>query len=486
LHVLAVALFDRAAFKTCLAHGIVLGDDGQKMSKRLRNYPDPEAMFETHGADAMRWFLMSSPVIRGGDLIADEKGITDAVRRTLLPLWNSWYFFSLYANAADRKAAIGRVDPPLTLDRYVLAKSRQLVEGVTAALDDYDLSGACLQVEQFLDVLTNWYIRRSRDRFWDTGSGSGSRPERPSERGSQDAFDTLGTVLEVLCRTAAPLLPMIAEEVWQGLTSAPPTESVHLADWPDPSVLPSDPGLVAAMDRVREICSAAHSIRKANNRRARLPLASLTAAVPAAEAEALRPFADLIKDEVNVREVVFSTEFEQFAIRTLAVNFKVAAPRLGPATQAAAAAAKRGDWEVFDGDRARVGESVLEAGEWELRVQPVDEATTRTLAGDAGLVVLDLDVTEDLAVEGRARDLVRRIQQHRRELNLAVTDRIHLEVAGGPDLRAALDAHRAWIAEQVLAVSVAFVETGAGDGWVSAILADGTDVAIRVRRAAEG
>ena len=475
LHVLAVALFDRPAFKTCLAHGIVLGDDGQKMSKRLRNYPDPEAMFETHGADAMRWFLMSSPVIRGGDLVADEKGITDAVRRTLLPLWNSWYFFSLYANAADRKAAIGRVDAPLTLDRYILAKTRQLVEGVTAALDDYDLSGACVQVEQFLDVLTNWYIRRSRDRFWDTGSGGGS--------GSQDAFDTLGTVLEVLCRTAAPLLPMIAEEVWQGLTSAPPTESVHLADWPDPSLLPDDPALVAAMDRVRDICSAAHSIRKANNRRARLPLASLTAAVPAAEADALRPFADLIKDEVNVREVVFSTEFERFATRTLAVNFKVAAPRLGPATQAAAAAAKRGDWEVLDGDRARVGDSVLDPGEWELRVQPVDAATTRTLAGDAGLVVLDLDVTEDLAVEGRARDLVRMIQQHRRELDLAVTDRIDLEVTGGSDVRAAIDAHRDWIAEQVLAVSIEFVESGTGDGWVSATLADGAEVAIRVRRA---
>lgn len=474
LHVLAVALFDRPAFKTCLAHGIVLGDDGQKMSKRLRNYPDPEAMFETHGADAMRWFLMSSPVIRGGDLVADEKGITDAVRRTLLPLWNSWYFFSLYANAADRKAAIGRVDAPLTLDRYILAKTRQLVEGVTAALDDYDLSAACVQVEQFLDVLTNWYIRRSRDRFWDTGSGGGS--------GSQDAFDTLGTVLEVLCRTAAPLLPMIAEEVWQGLTSAPPTESVHLADWPDPSLLPDDPALVAAMDRVRDICSAAHSIRKANNRRARLPLASLTAAVPAAEADALRPFADLIKDEVNVREVVFSTEFERFATRTLAVNFKVAAPRLGPATQAAAAAAKRGDWEVLDGDRARVGDSVLDPGEWELRVQPVDAATTRTL-GDAGLVVLDLDVTEDLAVEGRARDLVRMIQQHRRELDLAVTDRIDLEVTGGPDGRAAIDAHRDWIAEQVLAVSIEFVESGTGDGWVSATLADGAEVAIRVRRA---
>ena len=212
LHVLAVALFDRPAFKCCLAHGIVLGDDGQKMSKRLRNYPDPEAMFEAHGADAMRWFLMSSPVLRGGDIIADEKGIKDAVRQALLPLWNAWYFFSLYANADGRTARLGRTDSPAILDRYILAKLRTVTEAVTDSMDRYDLSGACAAIEGFLDVLTNWYIRRSRDRFWGTGEGN--------EADTQNAFDTLGTVIEILCRLAAPLLPLVTESVWLGLTGA--------------------------------------------------------------------------------------------------------------------------------------------------------------------------------------------------------------------------------------------------------------------------
>jgi len=477
LHVLAVALFDHPAFKTCLAHGIVLGDDGQKMSKRLRNYPDPEAMFERHGADAMRWFLMSSAVLRGGNLITDEKGITDAVRSALLPLWNAWYFFALYANADGRVARVGRTDAAGTLDRYILAKLRSLVEEVTASLDDYELSEACAAIEGFLDALTNWFIRRSRDRFWGTSV---------DESSAQDAFDTLATVLEVLCRVSAPLMPMVSETVWQGLTGGEtvlpgPTggESVHLQDWPDPSMLPADPDLVSDMDLVREVCSAAHSVRKANGLRARLPLARLT--VAGGDVARLERFADLIADEVNVKDVSFTDSAEGLASRTISIVFQVAAPRLGPATQAAAAAARRGDWEVLADGQARVGESILEPGEFDLRVQPADEATTRALPGNAGVVVLDIAVTEELAVEGRARDLVRAVQQLRRDQGLNVADRIVLEVSGPEEARTAVDAHREWIAEQVLAREVRVVDTP-GDGWAEQELADGTPVAVNVNR----
>jgi isoleucyl-tRNA synthetase len=482
LHVLAVALFDRPAFKRCLTHGIVLGDDGQKMSKRLRNYPDPEAMFEVHGADAMRWFLMSSPVLRGGNLITDEKGITDAVRSALLPLWNAWYFFALYANADGRTATLGRTAATGTLDRYILAKLRQLVEDVTAELDGYDLSGACGAVEAFLDALTNWFIRRSRDRFWGTGAEGAA---------TQDAFDTLGTVLEVLCRVSAPLMPLVADAVWLGLTSVCADDagrSVHLEDWPDPSALPSDPDLVADMDWVREICSAAHSIRKANSLRARLPLSQLT--IAAEGAEKLRGYVDLIADEVNVRRVELTEDTDRYATRTLSVAFPVAAPRLGPATQAAAAAAKRGDWELLDGGRARVGESVLEPGEFDLRVRPLDDATTRTLGGNLGVVTLDTTLDDDLLDEGRARDLVRVIQQGRRDIGLQVTDRIVLEISGDDQVRRALSTHRDWIAQQVLATEILLVEPDevASDdpsgAWTSIELADGSSVAFRIRRSA--
>ena len=488
LHVLAVALFDKPAFKRCLAHGIVLGDDGQKMSKRLRNYPDPQTMFDVHGADAMRWFLMSSPVLRGGNLITEEKGITDAVRSALLPLWNAWYFFALYANADGRTASLGSTSATGILDRYILAKLREVVEDVTASLDAYDLSGACAAIEAFLDALTNWYIRRSRDRFWGTGA-EGDK--------TQEAFDTLGTVLEVLTRVAAPLMPLVAESVWQGIESACPGDgagrSVHLEDWPDANGLPQDPDLVGQMDRVREICSAAHSIRKAKGLRARLPLARLTVAAPGAEK--LVGFVDLIADEVNVREVKLSEDTDRFATRNLNVVFAVAAPRLGPATQAAAAAAKRGDWEILDDGSARVGESVLDPGEFELRVRPLDETTTRTLAGNSGLVALDTSLNDDLLDEGRARDLVRFVQQCRRDLGLRVTDRIVVEVAGDDRVKRALDAHRDWIAEQVLAKEIFWigpnsvpddvpddVASGPAGASASTTLADDSNVWVRIKR----
>jgi isoleucyl-tRNA synthetase len=484
LHVLATALFDRQAFRTCLAHGILLGEDGQKMSKRLRNYPDPEAMFDKHGADAMRWFLLSSSVLRGGEMPVREQGIIDAVRAAIHPLWNAWYFFTLYANADGMTASVGRTSATGVLDRYVLAKLAALVSTVTARMDVYDLSGACDEIKLFLDALTNWYIRRSRDRFWGTSAGVGVDSDR------QDAFDTLGTVLEVLCRLAAPLLPLVTEAVWRGLTGGERGASVHLCDWPSVSVdsLSSDPSLVQTMDRVREVCSAAHSVRKAQGLRARLPLASLT--VAAADALALAPYRDLIADEVNVKDVRFVTAVDDVAERVLTVVFKVAAPRLGQATQQVAAAARSGDWDVLSDGRARVGDAVLEPGEFELRLRPRAETVSRALPGDDGVVVLDVSVSASLEEEGMARDVVRVVQQARRDAGLEVTDRIRLVVAGPSTVVAAVSAHRDWIAEQVLAVSVETVEVSAdsplppapagGGDWQTADLPGGHPVWVQI------
>ncbi|MFM8650325.1 MAG: isoleucine--tRNA ligase, partial [Actinomycetota bacterium] len=175
LHVLATALFDRPAFSTCVSHGIVLGDDGQKMSKSLRNYPDPMMVFDQYGADAMRWYLLSSAILRGSDFSVTEAGIRETVRQGLLPLWNSWYCLALYAGAENTVGRF-RADSTNVLDRYILAKTSDLVKTTTADLDAYDLFAACASVRDFLDVLTNWYIRRSRDRFW---------------AGDQAAIDTL-------------------------------------------------------------------------------------------------------------------------------------------------------------------------------------------------------------------------------------------------------------------------------------------------------
>jgi isoleucyl-tRNA synthetase len=280
LHVLATALFDRPAFRSCLAHGIVLGDDGLKMSKSKGNYPEVTEVFNRDGSDAMRWFLMASPILRGGNLIVTEQGIREAARQALLPLWNSWYFLTLYANAADVEGR-WQTGSEHVLDRYVLAKLHDCASDVTARMDRYDIAGACASVRGFCDVLTNWYVRRSRDRFW---------------AGEQDAIDTLHTVLEVSCRLAAPLLPLTTEAIWRGLTGQ---RSVHLADWPDPALLPQDRDLVASMDRVRQVVSAVLSLRKARGLRVRQPLPQLTVAAP--DAGTLAAFTDLIADEVNPR-----------------------------------------------------------------------------------------------------------------------------------------------------------------------------------------
>ena len=444
LHVLATALFDRPAFRTCLAHGIVLGNDGAKMSKSLRNYPDPYEMFDRHGSDAMRWFLMSSPILRGGDLIVTEQGIRDSVRQVMLPLWNTWYFFTLYANSAAGDSpyrASFRTNQTAVLDRYVLAKLHELVVETTAAMDRYDLFAACASVRSFLDALTNWYIRRSRDRFW-----GGTSPD------SHDAFDTLYTALHVLTRVAAPLLPMVAEEIFTGLTGE---GSVHLTDWPNAADLPADEALVDAMDRTRDVCSAASSVRKARNLRVRLPLAGLSVTGP--NAEELAPFGDIIRDEVNVKQVSFSQNVNAGAKYELKLVPAALGPRLGADMQHVMGAFRKGDYELNPGARPVVGGTQLVEGEYDLRLVPTDPESSAVLSSGDGVVTLNTVLTVELEREGLARDLVRLVQQARKAADLRVSDRISLTVRASSSWLEALETHRDVVTTETLATAVATV-----------------------------
>ncbi len=458
LHVLATALFDRPAFRSCIAHGIVLGNDGQKMSKSRQNYPNVREVFDRDGSDAMRWFLMASPILRGGNLIVTEKGIRDAVRQALLPLWNSWYFLTLYANAAGMEGT-RRTEVDHVLDRYVLAKTHELVTDVQARLDAYDVAGACETVRVFLEVLTNWYIRRSRDRFW---------------RGDQDAVDTLHTVLEVTCRVVAPLLPLTTETVWRGLTGG---RSVHLASWPVADELPSDSALVGAMDRVREVCSAALAVRTANGLRVRLPLPSLR--VAAEDAEELAPFTDIIADEVNVKEVDLTNDVAVHGSFELVVNARLAGPRLGADVQRVIRAAKAGDWTRTPSGGVIVAGIDLRQGEYERRLVARDPGLASELPGGSGLVVLDTEVTPELAAEGVARDVVRLVQEARRDAGLDVSDRIMLTVDGPREVEAAVRAHEAFVAGEVLALEVAY---GPVDGGVAGAVGDDAQLRVRVTK----
>ncbi len=449
LHVLATALFDRPAFKTCVAHGIVLGSDGQKMSKSLRNYPDVTEVFDRDGSDAMRWFLMASPILRGGNLIVTEQGIRDGVRQVLLPLWNAYSFLALYAP----KVGAWRTDSAHVLDRYILAKLAALREDLTAEMEGCDISRACEQLRQFCEALTNWYVRRSRSRFWEEDA---------------DAIDTLHTVLEVTARLAAPLLPSITEIIWRSLTGG---RSVHLTDWPEAGVVPGDPDLVAAMDQVRDVCSAASSLRKAKKLRVRLPLPKLTVAVE--NPQLLEPFADLIADELNVKRVELTDAIDTYGRFELTVNARVAGPRLGKDVQAAIKAVKAGQGVVNPDGTLTAGPAVLQPGEFSSRLVAADPDLTAALPDGAGLVVLDDTVTPELEAEGWAKDRIRELQELRKSTGLDVSDRISVVMAVPAGRFDWARAHRDLIAGEILATSFEFGEPADG-----AEIGDGVRVSI--------
>lgn len=443
LHVLAGALFDKPSFQNVICHGILLADDGAKLSKKLRNYTEPSEIFDEQGADALRWYFMNSNIVRGGDARISDQGIDDVTRQVLLPIWNAYSFFTLYANIDDYRAQI-RTDSSQVLDRYILAKTRAMVEGATKAMDDYDLPGATQHLFGFIDALNNWYIRRSRDRFWAPASAG-------SEADKRDAYDTLFTVLTTFLRAAAPFLPLISEEIYGGLTGG---ESVHLADWPDAEQLPSDPELVESMDRVRDVVSTTLRLREDTALRVRLPLAALV--VAGVDSESLAPFADIIADEVNVKSVEFSGDASQYATFVLRPDGKALGPKLGGAVQAVFTAAKAGNWTAGDDGSITVGDHVLTSDDYELALESAEGITAAALRSNDAVVVLDTEVTPELEAEGIARDAVRFIQSARRDANLVVTDRIDLSIDGPGPILAAIEAHEQFIADQVLATSVTF------------------------------
>ncbi|SIR52471.1 isoleucine--tRNA ligase [Microbacterium sp. RURRCA19A] len=450
MHVLSTALFDRPAFTGVSCHGIVLGNDGQKMSKSLRNYPDVREVFDRDGSDAMRWFLMSSSVLRGGNLIVTEEGIRSGVREFLLPLWNAWYFFATYANASgDGYTAEWRTDSTDVLDRYILALTGDLVRDVAVDLEGLDSTTAAERLRDFAEVLTNWYIRRSRDRFW---VGVTDDPS------SREAFDTLYTVLETLTRVAAPLLPLVTERVWQGLTGG---RSVHLEDWPDATAFPAAADIRTAMDTVREVSSVANALRKKEGKRVRLPLPRLTVVTP--DAEGLAQFDDILRDELNVKAVEQvalqdGTAAEYGITHRLSVNARAAGPRLGKQVQQAIKAAREGDWSEVDGTVV-AGGIPLEPTEYDLVVETAGRPDGEALAvlSSGGFVLLDTVTTPELEAEGLARDMIRGIQDTRKAAGFDVSDRIALTLTFDDPADAAAVAQAfdlAGVASETLAESV--------------------------------
>ena len=476
LLVLSTAINDQAPFSNCIVNGMVLAEDGSKMSKSKRNYPDPTKLLDEHGADALRACLINSPVVRAEPLRFSEAGVRDVVRTVLLPLHNAWSFFVQYANADgwspadERPAAADRPE----LDRWILSVLQSLIAEVNEQMQGYYLYRVVPPMLGFIDHLTNWYIRRSRRRFW-----------RPADSGDAEAqadkaaaYATLYEVLVEFAKVTAPVLPFISDAVYQNLVVAPgqqaeglqAPDSVHLCDYPLPQDAVIDPALEADVAHVRAAVGLGRALRERHQLKTRQPLATLTVVHhdPAVRA-ALLGHASLIAEELNVKAVHVTEGDADLCDVTFKANFRALGPRVGKEMKryaAAIAAMSRQDWErirASDDGGADVGEG--------LRVEEGDILVTRTPRGDVVIetdaaltVALDTELDDDLRSEGLARDAVRRLQQLRKDSGLAFTDRIQLRVhSDDPDLGRALLAHQDYLAEELLATSLTIGPGAAGE-----------------------
>ncbi|MFC1541798.1 isoleucine--tRNA ligase [Candidatus Latescibacterota bacterium] len=444
--VLSTALFDKPAFLNSICHGVVLDEKGQKLSKRLKNYPPPEEVFEELGSDTMRWLLMNNPILRGGNFQIDREGksIPLAQKGALLPLWNSYYFLVLYANIDSYRPAL-RCDSSNEMDIYILSKLSESIATVSTLMDEYDIPSVCAKVEEFMEILTNWYIRRNRRRFWKSESDSDKK----------DAYDTLYTVLVTVSRMAAPLLPFTTEHIYKNLTGE---RSVHLTGWPDQGDILLDEDIMNRMDVVRRICSLGHSVRHQNRMRVRQPLPEVTLA--GKNALLAEKYTDIIRDEINVKKVSFTEDVGVMGRREVVVNSRILGPRLGKKMKEILNAVKSGEGEILDNGILRVNGEDIQPDEFELRI--IAEEGHACMSEGGIFACLDLQITRELELEGLARDIIRLVQNARREADLVPDERISLGVKAKGDLPEAIEKHTDLIKSEVLASALSLSEISGG------------------------
>lgn len=463
LTVLSAALFNKPAFKNVVVNGIILAEDGNKMSKRLKNYPEPGLVINQYGADAVRLFLLSSPAVAADDLRFSEKGVEQVLRQVLIPLWNSFVFFATYAKIYQwTPSSKGYDHPEADIDKWILSLSQKLTLDVTSAMDRYELSAAVEPFVGFIDQLTNWYIRRSRSRFW-------------SEKESLDrtqAFETLYTVLNNLVKIIAPFVPFIAEAIYQELRATDDKESVHLCDFPLYQERLRMSSLEEQMSLVQVVVSSGHALRKENKVKVRQPLAKahVVCADPTRLAN-LQKQSALIADELNVKEVVFLEDEAAFVTLIVKPNFRVLGKKVGKlmnASQKAIGSFTR--QELF---QLQDGKNVwIDIEGQKIEITPEDVSVERkVIEGVVAItaqnitVALDTTITEDLQVEGIAREIVNKINTMRRDDGFAVTDRISVHIKTTEPVRKAFEAFQEYICHEVLALHVEFVDELDGASW---------------------
>lgn len=457
LTVLAAALFDKPAFTHCIVNGLVLAEDGKKMSKSARNFPDPMEVMNEFGADALRLFLMHSACVKAEDLRYSDTGVKEVLKNVIIPLWNSYSFFVTYANIDKVRPVQAPENPENPIDRWILSETQGLVQQVSEQLDLYDLQKGINPIVEFIDLLNNWYIRRSRRRFW--------RPESKNDVDKRQAYETLYSVLITLVQVAAPFIPFITEEIYGNLKAKGLPESVHLTDFPVYDPGRRDVELEQKMKLTRQAVSMGRALRTLHNLKIRQPLKALHLVTKdQQEKRILIEMEDLVKDELNVRSVVFRENEEELVVYTAKPNYRVLGKQLGKDMKAAAAR--------IEGLSMREIQSLLEGatlsmeigrGDTALRVFDLTEEgviiartekeNLKVLNEGSLTVALDPELSDELIQEGMARDLVRGIQNLRKEMDLEVTDRIELFLFGSQRVKEAVEANEGSLKYDTLAVS---------------------------------
>ncbi len=428
LMVLATALWDGPAFKTVSANGMVVDENKKKFSKSLQNFANPEDQIEQFGADAIRLFILGSNFMKAEPVSVDKAGkvFTETIKNILTPLWNAYHFFTLYANAANITATDLVSDA--RLDKYITAELNELVRITGDALDQYKPDIAIKEFVRFLDVLNNWYIRRSRTRFWDE---------------DQMAFNTLHRVLTTLARAMAPFAPFITEYIYKNLMDG---QSVHLADFPE--IQKCDTTIVDDMRHVQMIVSVGKQLRDQYKLRNRLPLNRATIA-----GVIMPEYSDIIREELNVKALEFTDSIDAVAEPFVYLITPKIGARLGGALRDIIPAVKRGDYEINDGTLTAAGHT-LNGDEFELRLNMRDGVTGAALPDNTAVVVLDTEINSELINEGLANDALRHIQDTRKAIDLDVSDRIRLRYAADPALARAIEIHRDHIMREALIVDM--------------------------------
>ncbi|MCL1958790.1 MAG: isoleucine--tRNA ligase, partial [Spirochaetes bacterium] len=461
LTVLAAALLKKPAFKNCIVSGLVLASDGKKMSKSLRNYTDPAEVIDTFGADALRLFLVHSAVVKADDLRFSDEGVRDIMKSIIIPLWNAYSFFVTYANI-DKVTAKGASEKPVNpLDQWILSETQTLVEKTGGALDAYDLSRAVDPILRFIDLLNNWYIRRSRRRFW--------RSENDSDK--LEAYGALYEALKTLILVAAPFMPFTTDAIWQNLRQESDPESLHLADFPVPAEKRRNKPLEFRMASVMSAVSIGRALRSQCNIKARQPLRRAELVTRNKdEKNALVEMADIIREELNVKEIVFSDNEEDLVEYEVKANFRVLGKELGKDMKAAAARIENLSHaeiqRVLEGSSLSIdipcgsGVRALEITADKLDIRRNEKANLRVLNEGTLTVGLDTEITRELSMEGDIRDLIRGVQNARKELGLEVTDRIELHVHGSDSLKEAWDRFNLLASEETLAVKTVWAKEG--------------------------